>query len=159
MKTRGTAATKRHPNWGGRRPGAGRPVGPNPRVLHRARPDHDAEHPVHVTLKSKVSLRRASIFATLAKAIAGANERAPDRFRIVHYAVQAELLHLIVEASDSGVLSAGVRGIAVSVARRVNQRLGREGPLWDDRWRGRLLTSPSAVREAYRGLSRGKLSP
>jgi hypothetical protein len=30
----------------------------------------------------------------------------------------------------------------------VNQVLGREGQLWDDRWRGRVLTSPGAVRDA-----------
>lgn len=148
MKKRSTPSERRHSNWGGRRPGAGRKAGPRPRTLHRARPEHDAEQPVHATLKAKLSLRKASIFPTLEMAIAEANRRAPDRFQVVHYSVQSEVLHLIVEASDSIALSAGIRGVAVRVARRVNQRLGREGQFWDDRWRGRVLTSPGAVRDA-----------
>jgi hypothetical protein len=81
-------------------------------------------------------------------AIAQANARAPDRFRVVHFTVQPDHLDLLIEASDKASLSGGVRGLSISIARRVNAVIGRRGSLWADRWRARSLRSPAAVRAA-----------
>ena len=45
-------------------------------------------------------LRSRHVFPTLRIALARANRRAPKRFRIVHFSVQHDHLHLIVEASN-----------------------------------------------------------
>ncbi|HVR19828.1 MAG TPA: hypothetical protein VMS65_09030 [Polyangiaceae bacterium] len=41
-----------------------------------------------------------------------------------------------------------MRSIAIRVARYVNELVMRRGHLWSDRWHGRALTSPRAVRNA-----------
>jgi hypothetical protein len=81
-------------------------------------------------------------------AIRGATLRSPERFRVLHFSVQWDHVHLIVEASDERALSSGMRSIAIRVARCVNELVMRRGRLWSDRWHGRALTSPRAVRNA-----------
>jgi putative transposase len=71
-----------------------------------------------------------------------------SRFRIVQFSVQNDHLHLLVEASDKAALSAGVQGLAIRTARRLNRHLGRAGKLWNDRYHTRALTSPRDVRNA-----------
>lgn len=135
--------------WGGRRPGAGRkPRAGRAGTPHRTRPEHQSAHPVHVTLRSSLpSLRTQLIFPTLRDAISDA-ARASSEFRVVEFSVQGNQLHLLVEASSASSLSAGMRGLAIRIARRVNQLLSRRGNFWADRWHGRALTSPRAVRNA-----------
>jgi hypothetical protein len=65
----------------------------------------------------------------------------------VHFSVQWDHVHLIVEASDQRALSSGIRSLAIRIARYVNELVMR-GRLWADRWHGRALTSPRAVRNA-----------
>jgi REP element-mobilizing transposase RayT len=135
--------------WGGKRKGAGRPPGPRRQTSHRARPEHSFRHPVHVTLRSAFRpLRTRFVFPTLERAIAEANQRHGHAFRVVHFSVQADHLHLLVEASDKHTLSAGMKGLAVRIARRVNGLVFRRGRFWADRWHGRALTSPRATRHA-----------
>jgi hypothetical protein len=79
-------------------------------------------------------------------AIRGATLRNPGRFRVLHFSVQWDHVHLVVEASDRRALSSGVRSLAIRVARYVNDLVRRRGRLWADRWHGRALTSPRQVR-------------
>jgi REP element-mobilizing transposase RayT len=95
-------------------------------------------------------MRSAFVFPTVATAIREATSRAPERFRVVHFSVQIDHLHLIVEAADEIALSSGMRGLAIRIARRVNRLVRRNGRVWADRWHGRELTSPSTVRSALR---------
>jgi hypothetical protein len=57
-------------------------------------------------------------------------------------------VHLILEAEGRDALWAGVRGLMVRIARRVNRLLRRRGRFWADRWHGRDLESPRQVRNA-----------
>jgi len=102
-----------------------------------------------VTLRSSFKpLRSQFVYPTVCLALAGANRRAPDEFRILHFSVQYDHVHLIVEASDKRALSAGVRSLLIRVARSVNELVLRKGSFWADRWFGRALTSPRQVRNA-----------
>jgi len=117
---------------------------------HRARPPHSAAHPVHITVRSKWrSLRKQQVFPTLVGAIA-AQRRREKSFRIVHFSVQYNHLHLIVEARNKKALSSGVRGLVIRIARRVNTLISSRGRFWADRYFGRALTTPRAVRTALR---------
>lgn len=103
---------------------------------------------MHVTLRSSLrSLRTQFVFPTVRGAISAA-ARACAGFRVAEFSVQGNHVHLLVEASDEACLSSGMRGLAIRIARRVNQLLFRGGRLWADRWHGRALTSPRAVRNA-----------
>jgi putative transposase len=154
--------------WGGRRPGAGRKrLSPRPNVAHRARPRHLAGHPVHVTLRSLFRpLRSQHVFPTVAIAVGTAARRRPEAFRVLHFSVQWDHVHLVVEASDERALSSGIQSIAIRIARYVNQLVTRRGRFWADRWHGRALTSPRAVRNAlvyvlanFRKHARERLAP
>ena len=93
-------------------------------------------------------LRSVFVFPTLRGAIRDLNRRWNGRFRVVHFSVQRDHLHLLVEAADRGALLGGVRGLSVSVARRVNRLVFRRGRVIADRWHGRALSTPRAVRHA-----------
>ncbi len=150
MRSKPPQLTLVFPNtWGGARQGAGRKPGPRPSTPHRTRPVHRASEPVHVTLRSRLTpLRSQFLFPSVRLALLRAARRDPERFRIVHFSVQRDHVHLIVEAADKRALSSGMRSVAIRIARYVNDLLSRRGPLWSGRWHGRALTSPRAVRNA-----------
>ncbi len=135
--------------WGGRRPGAGRKRrGPRPNVAHRIRPYHDAAHPAHVTLRARAalpSLRGMRVFGALRETIARAQR---DGFRICHFSVQSNHVHMLVEAKSRQTLSRGVQGLAIRMARALNRALRRSGKVWGDRYHRRDLATPREVRSA-----------
>jgi putative transposase len=138
------------PRWGGRRAGAGRKRMGRPGVPHRRRPEHVGRNPLHVTLRKRselVSLRRWAVFAPIRDAIRRASS---DSFKIVHYSVQIDHIHLIIEADDRESLLRGARGLSVRLARAINRALRRRGAVWGDRWHGRALATPREVRNAIR---------
>lgn len=147
MRVRGTQGGPRPSPRGGKRPGAGRkPLYPGKRVRHAARPIHHAKLPVHVTLRSAFrGLRREAVLPVFTRTIARAN-RKTDLFRVVHYSIQNNHVHLLVEAEDSKALSRGMQGLNISLARNINRLLGRRGSLWVDRFHARELTKPAEVR-------------
>jgi REP element-mobilizing transposase RayT len=100
------------------------------------------EAAAHASLRS---LRSQHVAQTVLGALRASNR---DGFRLVHYSIQDNHLHLIVEAESKKSLSSGVRGLMVRVARRVNRLLFRRGRLWGDRWHGHALTGPRQVRNA-----------
>ena len=135
-------------SWGGRRRGAGRPAitGRRTPVQHRARPGHDARCPVHVTLRARReirSLREDVPFYAVRSAIAAAST---DRFRVIHFSVQADHVHLVVEASDGRALALGIRALVVRTARAINRATRRTGRVWGDRYHARALRTPHEVR-------------
>jgi hypothetical protein len=104
---------------------------------------------VHVTLRSLFRpLRSQHVFPAVCLAVKGATKRDEKRFRVVHFSVQRDHVHLVVEASDKRALSSGIRSVAIRIGLYVNELVRRRGRLWADRWHGRALTSPRQVRNA-----------
>jgi putative transposase len=134
--------------WGGPRPNSGYKAAVRANVRHRLRPRLLERFPVHVTLrgaKGLPSFRTERLRRLLERAIADTRR---EGFRIVHYSLQADHVHLIVEATDAAALTTAMRSFAVRIAMRVNRRIfGRtRGRVWGDRYHRRDLTSPSDVR-------------
>jgi hypothetical protein len=75
-------------------------------------------------------------------------KRGGERFRVVHYSVQTNHVHLIVEAAGKDALARGMRGLAIRTALAVNRALGRRGALWAERYHARALATPRMVRNA-----------
>jgi REP element-mobilizing transposase RayT len=67
-------------------------------------------------------------------------------FRVVHFSVQSNHVHLLVEADDKASLTRGLMGAAIRVARAVNRVAGRRGKVWEDRYHARALRTPREVR-------------
>ena len=117
-------------------------------IPHVARPALDRHVPMHVTLRGVrgvPNLRSQRLLGLVRAEIARASR---DGFRVVHFSVQTNHLHLLVEA-DAGVeLSRGVQRLASRVARLVNLAVGRHGRFWRERYHRRDLATPRQVRNA-----------
>ena len=138
-----------HPRWGGARPGAGRKPGAAHSDPHRRRAPLAARHPCHVTLKVKKdlpSLRSARLVSELERSWREACER--RRFRLVHYSIQGDHVHVIVEASSTCDLACGMKSIAARFARAVNRVFHRTGQVLADRGHVHVLRAPREVRNA-----------
>jgi REP element-mobilizing transposase RayT len=102
-----------------------------------------------VTLRARITqLRSQFVFPTIQLALLRATRRASEQFRVVHFSVQHNHVHLLVEASDRRALSSGVSGLAIRIARYVNDLLSRRGRFWAERWHGRALNTPLEMRQA-----------
>jgi REP element-mobilizing transposase RayT len=138
--------------WGGARKGAGRPPkGLAAGVSHLLRPSLSREHPVHVTLHVNdgiQSLRGSSMFRAVRAALSAARER--FGFRLVHFSVQRNHLHLLAEASDRRALARGMQGLSIRLAKAINGRLKRRGKVFGDRYHARALKTPRETRLALR---------
>lgn len=136
--------------WGGRRPGAGRKRGPSPRLPHSAR-EKFRQLPAHVTLRLQPglpSLRTVRIVREIERTFAKGCVR--QGFRLVHYSLQGNHAHLIVEAHDRATLGRGMMAIGARLARAVNRAAGRTGRVLADRYHARPLPTPKEVRGALR---------
>ncbi len=136
--------------WGGRRKGAGRkPKGERAGVGHVARPALAARFPVHVTwpmAEGVRNLRTRRCFDVMRRAMyAGALRHG---FRLVHYAVMGNHVHLIVEAPSRVRLARGMQGLGVRIARALNRVIGRSGRVIGDRYHAHILKTPSEVKRA-----------
>ena len=137
---------------GGARPGAGRkPKGERAGVPHRRRQEFVSRCPVHVTVKLRKGLRRlrqGREYRALQAAFAAGCER--NGFRLVHYAVMNDHLHLIVEADGARSFVRGVQGLLIRVARALNRVWERDGKVFLDRYHDHVLATPREVRNAIR---------
>ena len=135
--------------WGGRRAGAGRKRGPEPRAPHRRREGVVARLPAHVTVKllpGLPSLRSVALVRTLERSFAAACDRGD--FRLVHYALQTTHAHLLVEATDATALARGMMALGARIARALNRTYGRRGRVLAERFHARVLRTPREVRNA-----------
>lgn len=135
--------------WGGRREGAGRRRRPDSGVAHRSRETLSARNPVHVTLRVREgipSLRSVRLVRELERSFRMACDQ--GRFRMVHYSLQSNHVHLIVEAKDAEALGRGMMSIASRLARAVNRVFSRKGRVLTDRYHARVLKTPREVRNA-----------
>ena len=140
------------PTWGGERKGAGRkPNGANPGVSHLQRPRFAARYPVHVTFRMVPAVGFLRAFSR-ARAIEQALREVRHRFglRVVHYSIQGNHLHLIVEAEAPATLSRAMQALATCIARRLNVLARRSGGVFVDRYHSRPLKTPREVRNAIR---------
>jgi REP-associated tyrosine transposase len=133
--------------WGGARKGAGRKRGK--RASHASRPALARGRPVHATLRVRgdlPSLRCKALLTVLEDALHGVLGR--EGFRVIHYSVQSNHAHLIIEATSGGALGRGMQALSIRMAKGVNRALGRRGPVLSDRYHARALRTPREVRNA-----------
>jgi len=104
---------------GGFRAAAGRPPkAESERKGHHPRPELAARFPVHVTMRRVAdgpAFRRGDCYAVLRRCFAAGKSR--FGFRLVHYSVQGNHIHLICEADDRQALSRGKWTIRVHWAK------------------------------------------
>ena len=118
-------------------------------VPHLTRAVLAPRFPVHVTWRMSKhvwNLRTRRCFSVLSRAMyAGA---ARFGFRLVHYSVMGNHIHLIVEAPDRRALTRGMQGLGVRIARALNRLMKRDGRVVSDRYHAHILKTPSEVKRA-----------
>jgi REP element-mobilizing transposase RayT len=115
---------------------------------HVAREAHHRDHPVHVTMRRVAmgpSFRAQRVCAAI-RGVIGSAKR--NGVRVLHYSVQENHLHLMVEGRDSADLSNQMRTLFSRIAFAVNAIARRHGRLFRDRHHRHELTTPSEVRNA-----------
>jgi REP element-mobilizing transposase RayT len=135
---------------GGARAGSGpKPKGGRAGVSHHGRPEVTRDTPVHTTLRVLPhvwNLRSRRALHVVEAALAGA--RAWREFRIVHFSVQGDHLHFIVEADGNRALSEGMQGLTVRLAKGLNRLMATHGKVFAARYHAHVLATPSEVRNA-----------
>jgi len=133
------------------RPRRGRPKKPGAGLPHTRRPAVDSRHPHHVTVRMRKgvwNLRSQRCFRPIATALRKVRMRGD--FRVVHFSVQGNHLHLVTEANDRRSMTQGMRALLIRIAKRLNRVMGGRGRLFADRFHERVLRSPTEVRNVVR---------
>jgi putative transposase len=125
---------------------------------HDTRSKVDPRYPLQVTIRAAPglpSLRSARVFGALRRAIGRASV---DRFRVLHFSIQQDHGHFIVEGDEARRARGGMHGLAIRLALAVNRVLGRKGKVVGDRYHVRPLTTPRQMRTSmvYVLLNLGK---
>jgi putative transposase len=139
--------------WGGKRKNAGAKPKPGAGVPHDRREDFK-NRGVHVTLKLMREFNglRHAPESELVRKVLRASSTAPacSGVRLLHYSIQWDHLHLIVEARDAAALSAAMKSLSVRLAKGLNRLWKRKGPVFVDRYHSHVLRSPHEIRQALR---------
>ena len=116
-------------------------------VPHLRRPVLVRRFPVHVTMrmhKHVWNLRTRRCFGEIEKAFLKGGER--FGFRLIHYSVMGNHIHLLVEAGHNTSLARGMKGLSVRIARALNVVMQRRGSVIADRYHARILRTPTEVK-------------
>ena len=118
---------------------------------HLSREEFAPRHPVHATLRVRrgcwnLRSHRAQ------RALEAAFHAGRDRFgfRLVHFSIQGNHLHLLVEAAGKESLARAMKGLQVRLARALNAMMGRKGRVFADRYHAHVLKTPREVANALR---------
>jgi REP element-mobilizing transposase RayT len=128
----------------------GRPPNPGgPGVSHLRRPPIRRTTPVHVTIRMRrhvYNLRSRRCFRPIEKAFLAGRDR--FGFRLNHFSVQGNHVHLIAEAHDEAALSRGMQGLAIRIAKALNRVMNRKGAVFADRYFADVLRTVTEARHA-----------
>jgi hypothetical protein len=73
-----------------------------------------------------------------------------EDFRVVHFHILWNHVHLLVEAANKQVLGNAMQGLNVRIARNCNKLLHRCGRFFRERYHVRALVTPTEVRSCLR---------
>jgi REP element-mobilizing transposase RayT len=137
---------------GGKRKGAGRkPKNAEAGMPHRQRSAKKRGDPLHITVRladGLPSLRRGDALKLVLAALSASSDR--HGMRIIHYSVQGNHLHLLVEANDRACVARGMNALLSPLARALNKLWGRRGKVFPDRYHDEVISTPTQARNALR---------
>ena len=70
--------------------------------------------------------------------------------RIIHFSVQGNHIHLIVEAPDPAALAQAMKGLKIRMALGLKKLMDRRGPVFSDRYHQHVLKTPREAAVAVR---------
>jgi hypothetical protein len=118
---------------------------------HVTRRPINPRYPLQVTIRARPglpSLRSPRLFGAIQRAVARASV---DRFRVIHFSIQQDHGHFIVEGDDPRRARGGMHGLAIRLALAVNRVLGRKGKVVGDRYHVLALATTAGRSPARPG--------
>lgn len=105
-------------NWGGRRSKSGRKRIHSIGVSHRSREVVNTKQTLHINFKYRLNIRNKEILRILKRAVLNASLKG---LRILHYSVQSNHMHFIIEADNNRILEIGMRSLTVTLAKGIHK--------------------------------------
>ena len=137
---------------GGKRKGAGRKSADGEhRLRHVKRAKFNKSQPLHITIKlvkGLPSLRRNAEHGVVRGALADSRER--YGMRLVHFTIQRDHLHLIVEAPNREAVTRGMQSFLVRLTKRLNKLWNRSGAILRERYHDEVIKTPKQMRNVLR---------
>lgn len=118
MKAKQPSLNLNKGRWGGRRSGSGRKRIKSKGVAHRTREKVTVRTPLHINFKYKTSIRNKYCLKLLKRAIMNSRSHG---LRIIHFSLQSNHVHLIIESENNDVLSKGMRSLTITFAKGLKQ--------------------------------------
>ena len=117
---------------------------------HKKRERVQSHTPLMITMKLCKGLPSLRTMPThdLWKEVLRALRRARSDFRVVHYVLMGNHIHMLVEVDSTKSLSSGMISLKTRFARRWNKMLGRKGKVFGDHYHHWLITAPHEARNA-----------
>lgn len=114
MKTKQLKLNLYNGSHGGRRPGSGRKRIHSKGVAHREREKVVSKTPLHINFKFRAQIRNKLCLRLLKRAILNSRSHG---LRILHFSLQHNHIHLIVEAESNLILTRGMRSLTMTFAK------------------------------------------
>lgn len=125
---------------GGRRPDCGRKRIKSKGVAHRCRESVTARTPMHINFKYKTYIKNKDCLRLLKRAILNARSHG---LRVLHFSLQTNHIHLIVEADHNDILTTGMRSLTVTFAKGL-----KKGRIQLERYHLHVLRAVRETRNA-----------
>lgn len=125
---------------------AGRPAVHDKPIRHTVRPKFSKMRSLHLTIKvreNKADIQNKLVLKRLHHAIARARLKG---LRIIHFALEFNHLHILVEAQSHEVLHRGMQALGISLAKGINKIKKKKGSVYKHRYHFRQISNPRDLK-------------
>lgn len=129
-------------NW----KGAGRKAKVDKGIRHTKREEFFRPSSLHLTIKvrkTSAEIKSKAVLKVLHRAILRARSKG---LRMIHYTLEYDHVHLLVEASSNQQLHSGMQAFGICFAKGINKVKGRKGNVYKHRYHLHLLRSAREVK-------------
>lgn len=138
---------KKVKGWGGKRRGAGRP-NRSGQVSHGKRPHVNFKKPLHITMRMKDRLASLRNKVMLKQFKLAASQAMGFGVHVIHFSLQKNHIHMIVEAKDNLALHRGMKSLNGRLGKKIRRLSGGRGAAWAGRFHLHVLNTPSEMKRA-----------
>jgi REP element-mobilizing transposase RayT len=125
---------------------AGRPAIHDSGIRHTRRFRLKKPSSLHLTIKvkeNKADIQNKRILKTLHYAIRRARLKG---LKIVHYTLEYNHVHLLVESVDNKILHKGMQAFGITIAKAINKIKRTKGAVYKNRYHLRVIDSPRQLK-------------
>lgn len=133
---------------------AGRPAIHDKGIRHIERPKYDRATSFHLTIKvraNKADIQNKKILRALHHAIKRARLK---RLKVIHYALEFNHIHLLVESSGHEILHAGMQAFGISLAKAINRIKKVRGTVYKHRYHLRQISNARQLKNVLHYIFR-----